>query len=100
MLFVKVFEHALYEIAFIFFIVGVEPTTPRGNCSNGEVRLAGGNATLGRVEVCINNAWGTVCNSRFGTNEARVICGQLGFSNTGIIKYFHPHPSPYSIKLL
>jgi deleted-in-malignant-brain-tumors protein 1 len=48
---------------------------------DGEVRLRGGdNVTLGRVEVCLNNAWGTVCNSRFGTNDARVICQQLGFS--------------------
>lgn len=55
-----------------------------GNCSHGEVRLVGGsNNTLGRVEVCINNAWGTVCNSRFGTVDARVICQQLGFSATG-----------------
>ena len=36
------------------------------------------------MEVCINNAWGTVCNARFGTNEARVICRQLTFDDTGI----------------
>ena len=41
------------------------------------------NSSLGRVEVCYNNAWGSVCNSRFGTNEAIVICRQLGFSDTG-----------------
>lgn len=68
----------------MFTIMYVEPTTSGGNCSRGELRLVGGkNNTLGRVEVCINNAWGTVCNSRFGTNDARVICKQLGFSNIG-----------------
>jgi len=51
---------------------------------DGEVRLDGGsNSSLGRVEVCINNAWGTVCSTRFGTNDATVICRQLNFSDTG-----------------
>ncbi len=68
----------------MMFCYFVELSTLAGNCSHGDVRLRGGsNDTLGRVEVCFNNAWGTVCNSRFGTSEARVICGQLGFSNIG-----------------
>lgn len=59
-------------------------STLAGSCTDGEVRLQGGsNDTIGRAEVCINNAWGTVCNSRFGTNDAEVICQQLGFSNRG-----------------
>ena len=67
-----------------FCLSYVESSTLAGNCSDGGVRLVGGaNNTLGRVEVCLNNAWGTVCNSRFGTNEARVICQQLGFERTG-----------------
>jgi len=50
------------------------------NCVDGEVRLAGGvNSTIGRLEVCHNRAWGTVCNTRFGTNDAFIICRQLGF---------------------
>ena len=74
----------LNYILSVIIIFYSEPSTTSGNCSDGEVRLAGGSITLGRVEVCLNNAWGTVCNSRFGTNDARVICHQLGFSNTGI----------------
>ena len=74
----------LHVVSTMFTVMYVEPTTSSGNCSHGELRLVGGeNNTLGRVEVCINNAWGTVCNSRFGTNDARVICKQLGFSNIG-----------------
>ena len=60
--------------------------TPYVNCTDGDVQLVGGaNATLGRVEICINNAWGAVCNSRFGTNDATVVCRQLDFSDTGAI---------------
>ena len=59
-------------------------STVTGNCSDGEVRLVGGgNSTLGRVEVCLNDAWGTVCNTRFGTREAQVICRQLNFPTDG-----------------
>ena len=47
-------------------------------CTDGEVRLTGGNETRGRLEVCINDAWGTVCSNSFGQNEAAVACGRLG----------------------
>ena len=47
-------------------------------CADGDVRLTGGNETRGRLEVCINNAWGTVCSNSFSQNEAAVACGRLG----------------------
>ncbi len=51
-----------------------------GNCTNGEVRLAGGATSLeGRVEICYDNQWGTVCDDSWGTDDANVVCGQLGF---------------------
>ena len=30
------------------------------------------------MEICINNAWGTVCNRLFGPEDAATACEQLG----------------------
>ena len=50
-------------------------------CTDGGIRLAGGNQpNEGRVEVCLNSRWGTVCDDAWGTVDASVACRQLGFS--------------------
>ena len=52
-------------------------------CTQGDIRLQGGTATSGRVEICNTNAWGTVCSDGWDTVNARVVCRQLGFTTTG-----------------
>ena len=47
-------------------------------CTQGAIRLQGGTATQGRVEICNNNVWGTVCDDRWDSTDARVACQQLG----------------------
>lgn len=57
-------------------------------CTNGEVRLAGGNTLYeGRVEVCQNQEWGTVCSIGITPREASVVCRQLGYSARGKLKW-------------
>ena len=50
-------------------------------CSNDDVRLQGGiDMREGRVEVCRNRTWGTVCNDTWNNRDAGVVCHQLGYS--------------------
>jgi len=57
-------------------------TTP--GCIEGEVRLLEGSTALeGRVAICNNDVWGTVCHTGWTTTDARVVCRELGFSVAG-----------------
>jgi hypothetical protein len=61
-----------------------------GPCTNGAIRLAGewrssGYAASGNVEICLNNQWGGICSDRWMTEDAQVVCKQLGYSSDGAV---------------
>ena len=50
-------------------------------CTHGEVRLIGRRKpSKGRMEVCVNGLWRTVCDSYLDTVAAQVVCRQLGYT--------------------
>ena len=61
-------------------------------CDEGNLTLTNGNGmNEGRVEICVNNSWWTVCDSDWGTEEATIVCKQLGFIELGTDRQFQCH---------
>jgi len=56
-------------------------------CTEADVRLQGGNNTQGRVEICNDNTWGTVCDDHWQAVDAVVVCTQLGLPSSGKIMF-------------
>ena len=59
-------------------------------CHDGDVRLVNGSGPHeGRVEVCFNEMWGTICDYidpwYWNITQANVVCQQLGYSGAGIM---------------
>ena len=77
------------------------------SCENGEVRLVGGSSAYdGRVEVCLDNRFTTVCDDRWwGQQEAQVVCRQLNATDGGRESYTyncdtHANYAYYKTRLL
>ncbi|CAI8020958.1 Neurotrypsin [Geodia barretti] len=61
-------------LLLVEFLVAAEPCS-----TDGQVRLADGlTANEGRVEICLDGEWGTICDHHWGSSEARIVCQQLG----------------------
>ena len=71
-------------------VIIIDSMTPGIDCRDGEIRLSEyiddyvNFTRRGRVETCLNNAWGTVCNTSFDEFALNITCSKLiGFSTEG-----------------
>ena len=59
------------------------------------MRLSGGDIEQeGRVEVCVNGVWGSICDFGWDKTDAHIICKQLGYAELGklnVISYCYMH---------
>ena len=75
----------------------------KANCTEGDVRLVNGSTQYeGRVEICINRVWGTVCSRdsirswrySWDTFDSNVVCRQAGHMELGkvhVVIYIYLH---------
>ena len=57
-----------------------------GNCTSGEVQLVDGKSKYeGRLEVCYEGSWTSLCSSGVNSHVAAVVCRQLNFTTIGNI---------------
>ena len=55
------------------------------NCTSGDTRLVnGGIGNEGRIEICFDGFWGTICDNGWDNVDAAVACRVLGFDSQGM----------------
>ena len=68
------FYEVFFCCLFVICIIAV--------CTEAEVRLVNGSdGSEGRVELCYQGVWITICDLLWGIQEAQVVCRQLGYPN-------------------
>ena len=69
----------MYIYYIIYNIYDIDP----GMCDEGTYRLVDGDIEQeGRIEVCLNGVWGTICDSNWNSVDAYVFCRERGYDGS------------------
>ena len=70
----------LTEITLLYFIPEYDPA------DGFPIRLVDGPTNnTGRVELYIDNEWGSICDDGWSNEDAKVVCHQLGYPSEGAV---------------
>ena len=71
-------------LCYIIIIIYFDISDP-GNCKEGSIRVVDGIIEQeGRVEVCVNQVWGSVCDDGWDKTDAHIVCQQMGHPELGM----------------
>ena len=77
--------HRLLAAALLAVLLAV-PSAVQADPESGDLRLVDGDSpNEGRLEVFLNDQWGTVCDDFFGQPDATVACRQVGYTGATAI---------------
>lgn len=49
-------------------------------CNETDIQLVNGRTQKdGKVEICLDGTWGSVCDDNWNLRNARVVCRQMGY---------------------
>ena len=78
----KLFGTECYDYMYCVHII--HAASRFAACTDGQLHLVGGSSeNEGRVEICYENQWGTVCDNGWSAEDVKVVCRQLGFQTIG-----------------
>ena len=78
---VKCLERSIVQYVAVILIIFV---LDENDCIAGNIRLVNGSVpNEGRLEVCLDREWGTVCSSHWDKGKTSIVCKQLGYHETG-----------------
>lgn len=66
---------------YYYIYIFVDPSPPPSNCTDYDVRILQSDyrSNRGVVQICLNGAWGAICNGGIGYGASHLMCAQLGF---------------------
>ena len=65
------------------------PDADEPACDHGNVRLVGGTAREGIVQLCVYGVWGPLSSNDWRFEEASVVCRSLGYNDSGTAAVIH-----------
>ena len=68
----------MLKIIIIYYLIPADSSV----CETGDIRLAGLFSNDGRVEVCSNGVWGSVCYALWDSFDSAVVCSTLGYAKS------------------